>query len=215
MPNSTILNEESREILIYDVITDDDGWVQGVSPRRVKEALDRLGAGPVTVRINSPGGSVFAASAMYALLQERAALVMIDGAALSAASYLATVGDRVVMAAGAMLMIHDPWTIALGDASELRKTADVLDKIKEQLVDAYHLRTGIDEEELAEWMREETWFTPSQALELHFVDEVTEHKRRVESRFDLSRFKHAPKDWPKEPATPHLDRARSRLAACA
>lgn len=225
MPGS-ILNAAAGEILIYDVIVDDGSWGGGVTPKEVKAALDELKGKAVTLRINSPGGSVFAAVAMYSLLQAHGKPVhtRIDGGAFSAASYLALVGETIKIAAGGMVMIHDPWTIALGDAAEFRKTADMLDQISGQLVDAYAKRTGLEADEIAKMMSAETWMTAEEAQQKGFADEIIEHKSRPEdsARWDeprfqraLARFRNSPRGWPVRPAAPRLDAGRNRLAAFA
>lgn len=217
----SILNADTAEILIYDVIMDDGGWGGGVTPKEVKAALDALKDKEVTLRINSPGGSVFAAVTMYALCQAHGKPVhtRIDGGAFSAASYLAMVGETRAISAGGMLMVHDPWTIALGNAADMRKTADLLDQIQAQLVDAYAVRTGLDKEVVASLLQAETWLTAEQAKEKGFVDEVVEHKGRADDRWGqprfrqcLARFRNAPQDWrPPVAKTPLAEAARHRL----
>ncbi|MCW5777455.1 MAG: Clp protease ClpP [Phycisphaeraceae bacterium] len=206
-----ILNADAAEILIYGVIG--DGYYYGeVSAKGVREALDALGSRDVTVRIHSPGGSVDEAMAIYTLLSERNVHVTIDGAAYSSASFIAMAGKTIRMSGSAMMMVHEPWTVAVGDAKAFRKMADVLDTFNEVLVKTYADRTGRTPEEISDLLAAETWLKPEKALELGFVDEVIEN-RKVENHYDLSRFKNAPKDWPKDAATPRLDAAKRRQAA--
>lgn len=213
-----ILNdgENRAEILFYDVIGP-DFYGEGLTAKSVKEALNKVGAKKrVLARINSPGGSVFEASAMYNLLKDHPAGVdvSIDGACFSAASFLAMVGENVSMAANAMMMIHDPWTIALGNAAEMRKTADMLDQVRDLIVDTYAARTTkLSREELVKMMADETWLKPQSCLEHGLIDEVSENKK-VENRYDLSQFqarwKNFPQDWPQQPQTPRLEAAKAR-----
>lgn len=207
-----IWNADKGEILIYDVIGDVYGY--GITAKQVKAAIDEIGAKDLTLRINSPGGSVSEASAMYNLLKEhpKNVAVVIDGAAFSSASFLAQVGHTRTMAANAMMMIHDPWTIALGDAAEMRKTADILDKFKETITGVYVDRSGLDKDEVAMLMTAETWFNADEAKEKGLVDTVSEN-RKVDNSFDLSRlgFKNAPREWPPAPKFPRNDAARVKL----
>lgn len=211
-----IWNAETAEVLIYDVIGDVYGY--GVTAKHVKAALDEIGAKDLILRINSPGGSVSEASAIYNLFKDhpKNVAVMIDGAAFSSASFLAQVGHTRTMAANAMMMIHDPWTIALGDAAEMRKTADILEKFKDTIVGVYADRSGLDRDEVSKLMTAETWFSADEAKEKGLVDTVSAN-RKVDNSFDLSRlgFKNAPKEWPPAARTPRLDAARQKLQSVA
>jgi ATP-dependent Clp protease protease subunit len=217
-----ICNEADGEILLYDVIGA-DYYGPGITAKAVKQALDKLGKKKVTARINSPGGSCTEGAAIYNLLKEHAGGVdvKIDGAAFSIASHIAMVGDKVTMAANAMMMIHDPWTIALGNAAEMRKSADILDKFRDVLVDTYHARTGkhLSKEEIAKLMAAETWLKADEAKAQGFIDEVSENKT-VDNRYNLAAFRaqwrNAPANWPEPPKTPRNDAAERALeAACA
>ena len=159
------------------------------SPR--KSFLDEIGALPdeqrITLRINSPGGSVFDAVAIHNALKRHPAgvTVWIDGIAASAASYIAMAGDEVVMPANAFLMIHDPSGMVLGTADDMRAMAEALDKIKTSLVAGYAAKSGGTDADIAELMRKETWFDAEEAVALGFVDRVAEpgpHRRAVRHR---------------------------------
>jgi len=167
------------EILLYAPIVDSEleaEWWGGVAPEPFVRELRGITAGTIHLRINSPGGSVFGARAMEQALREHKAkvIVHVDGLAASAASFLAMAGDEVVMAKGAMLMIHNAWTIALGNAAELRKTADLLSKIDGTLAQTYADRTGGKVEDIAAQMAEETWFTAEEAVDHGFADAIAE-----------------------------------------
>lgn len=167
------ISAKAAEILIYDVIGTD--WFgEGVNAKKIKAALDEIGAvDDITVRINSPGGDVFDGIAIFNLLKQHGAQihVQVDGYAASAASLIAMAGDLVTMGEGAMMMIHNPWTIAIGDSSAMRKVGDTLDKIGGQFIDIYAARSGMKPDELKALMDAETWFTASEAVANGFADE--------------------------------------------
>lgn len=161
------------EIMIYDPIGQD--WFGGgFTAKRFVEDLERLGdVKDITVRINSPGGEVWDGFAIYNALKNHPAQihVQIDGLAASIASVIAMSGDLVTMGEGAMLMIHDPWSLAMGDSEDMRAVADMLDKVKVGIIDAYHARTGLEHDALAQMMEKETWFTAAEAIANGFADE--------------------------------------------
>jgi ATP-dependent Clp protease protease subunit len=132
----------------------------------------------VTVHINSPGGDVMAGAEIYSALREHSmngegtVTVIVTALAASAASIIAMAGDRILMHPVAYMMIHNPWTIAMGDAKELRKTAKTLDVISEGLVSAYETRTGKDREELKKMLENETWMSAGTCVEEGFADGI-------------------------------------------
>ncbi len=132
------------------------------------------GSGPVIVWINSPGGDCIAASQIYAMLMDYPfdVTVKIDGLAASAASVIAMAGTKVLMAPTAMMMIHNPATMAAGDHNEMQKAIDMLSEVKESIINAYELRTGQDRKTLAKLMESETWMNAKKAVELHFADDI-------------------------------------------
>lgn len=182
-------NSEAAEVLIYDEI-----GAYGVS---AKSFLDELGAIPdasaITLRINSPGGSVFDAVAIYNALKRRSGTVTvsIDGIAASAASYVAMAGGEVVMPENAFLMIHDPSGMVMGSAADMRAMAEALDKIRDSLVTGYSAKSGAAIEAVAALMAKETWLSASEALALGFCDRLAEPVR-IAAHFDLARFGNAP-----------------------
>lgn len=184
-----LANSDAAEVLIYDEI-----GAYGVS---AKSFLDELGAIPdasaVTLRINSPGGSVFDAVAIYNSLKRRSGpvTVTIDGIAASAASYVAMAGGEVVMPDNAFLMIHDPSGMVMGSAADMRAMAAALDKIRDSLVTGYSAKSGADDDTVAALMAKETWLSASEALALGFCDRVAEPVR-IAAHFDLARFGNAP-----------------------
>lgn len=129
-------------------------------------------SGPLTIRVNSPGGLVYQGVAIATHVAQRDCTVIVDGLAASIASVIACAGKRVEIAVGAMMMVHNPWNIAMGDSQELRSTADVLDKIKQSIIDVYERRTGLSRSRLAKMMDDETWLSADEAVELGFADKL-------------------------------------------
>ena len=165
----------SGEILIFGPIVESAWWDDEKSPKMFYDELQALGdITDLHVHINSYGGHVSAGSAIYSLLKQHPAKVTVhvDGFALSAASLIAMAGDEVIMPGNAMMMIHNPWGLSMGDAGALRKEADVLDKMRESMVAAYHAKTGIGRDELIEMLDAETWFTAEEAVEKGFADTI-------------------------------------------
>lgn len=164
----------AAEILIYDSI---GAWLGGVTAAGVAEQLNGMkNESEICVRINSPGGDVFEGTAIYNLLLSHPAKITvdIDGAAMSAASFIAMAGDTVRMAENALMMIHNPWTVAMGEADDFDKTAVLLRTIKENILTTYQARAkDADREELAKLMDETTYLTAAQSKALGFIDEVT------------------------------------------
>lgn len=170
---------ESYELSIYDDIGPD--WAGMIGAKTIKQALKGVSAdAPLFVRINSIGGDCFEGAAIYNQLVRHKGKVTvdIDGAAISAASIIAMAGDEVRIAKNAVLMIHNAWTFAIGNAAELREQADVLDKISTSLASAYS-RTGKDEDEIAEMMAATTWMNADEAVEHGFADAVTPVKGKA------------------------------------
>ena len=177
------------EVMIYDEI-----GAYGVS---AKGFLAELGALPVDaaidLRLNSPGGSVFDAVAIYNALKRHAGdiTVWIDGIAASAASYIAMAGDSIVMPENAFLMIHDPSGLVMGTAEDMRSTAEALDKVKGSLIQGYAAKSGKPDDEIAALMAEETWLDAKDARALGFIDRIAEPVKLAAS-FDVVRFRNAP-----------------------
>lgn len=183
------------EVFIYEQIGE-DYWAEGVTAVDFVNELNALSASEIHLHINSPGGSVFDGVAIHnALLRHPAKVTtFIDGLAASIASVIALAGDRVVMASNALFMIHNPWGGVQGDASEMRKMAEVLDKITITLVNTYEESSSLSRDEILAAMDAETWYTADEALAAGFIDEVSTAIRAAAS-FDLAAFpfRHAPK----------------------
>ena len=177
------------EVLIYDEI-----GAYGVS---AKGFLAELGAlpddAPIDLRLNSPGGSVFDAVAIYNALTRHSGTitVWIDGIAASAASYIAMAGDEIVMPENAFLMIHDPSGIVMGTAADMRDMAGTLDKVAASITRGYAAKSGKPEAQIAALMASETWFDASDALDLGLATRMAEPVR-IAASFDIARFRNAP-----------------------
>jgi ATP-dependent Clp protease, protease subunit len=187
---------EENTIWLYDAIASDEDeamWFGGVSPRDFISALSRT-TGPVTLRINSPGGSVFGAQAMVAAMRDHAYPVTarIDSLAASAASVIAAECAECEMVPGSMMMIHKAWGLAVGNSEDMLATAELLEKIDGQIAAAYARRAG-DDKDWAAMMAAETWFTAEEALGVGLVSRVAdENKQRPANCWDLSAFAKAP-----------------------
>ena len=167
---------EDATIWIYDDVTPD--YWGGVSAKHVLRELDRIGKRKaITVRINSPGGDVVEGQAIYNALRRYSldggeVTTEIDALGASIASYIFQAGDKRKMAENGMQMIHRAWTIALGNAADLRSQADVLDKFDGILADTYAARSGQTREKIDELLAAETWLTSKEAVDLGLADEI-------------------------------------------
>lgn len=165
--------EDEAELLIYGVLGEDEWW-DDVGSKRFAQDMQTLRGKNVKIRINSVGGSVFTGQAIYSTMKQhdKKVTVYIDGLAASAASLVAMAGDEVIMPSNAMIMIHNPWTIGMGESKDFRKLADDLDKIRDSILVTYEEKTGMSREELTDLMDEETWLTAAEAKEYGFADTI-------------------------------------------
>lgn len=168
-----------NEILIYSDIGS-DYFGEGVSAVSVKDQLDQMD-GDIAIRINSPGGDVFDGFAIFNLLAQHKGkkTVYIDGLAASAASVIAMAGDEIIMGENALMMIHDPWTLSLGNSAEMRSTADLLDKIRDSIVATYATKSSIEVGQIADMMAAETWMSASEAIAGGFATSTTQSSNQV------------------------------------
>ncbi len=177
---------DSAEIYIYDIIG--SGWLGGISAENFASDLKALGnVRTIDVRINSDGGDVFDGRTIYSLLAQHKANINIyvDGLAASIASLIAMAGNRIIMADGSMMMIHNAWGLVVGNADEMRKQANLWEMIDQTLVKTYCARTGISAPKCIEMMNEETWMTADEALKNGFADEIVEGKKVAAQVRDL------------------------------
>lgn len=198
--NFKALDENTAELTLYGEISDISWWGDEVTPKQFKEDLDALGdIDTLNVYINSPGGDVFAGQAIYSMLKRHKATinVYVDGLAASIASLIAMAGDKVIMPANAMMMVHNPWTFAFGNANDFRKLADDMDKIRDSMVVAYESRSALTTEEIIELLDAETWLSAEDCLEYGFCDEIEETKEIaacVDTKY-FSMYKNIPESF--------------------
>ena len=188
---------EANTIWLYDVIVGDEieaEWLGGIAPRPFIDALKGM-TGPVHIRINSPGGDVFGANAMAQAMREYNGKITchVDGIAASAASILAISGTETVMAPGSLLMIHNSWTMAVGDRNDLTDTAALLAKVDGMLAEAYARKSGKDAASFSAMMDAETWFTPAEAVAAGLANAVASEPASASAKWDLTVFANAPK----------------------
>ena len=179
-----------RELYLYGTIAE-ESWVDDdLTPEMFREELN-TGEGDITVWINSPGGDCVAAAQIYNMLlsYKGKVTVRIDGIAASAASVIAMAGDRVVMSPVAMLMIHNPSAVAMGDHNEMEKTIAMLAEVKESIINAYERKTNLSRSKLSRLMEAETWMDATKAVELGFADEVMDRGEFVPASFLYSEMK--------------------------
>ena len=166
-------NEETQARILHlnGTIAEESWFDDDVTPQLFKDELN-AGTGDITVWINSPGGDCVAAAQIYNMLTnyKGKVTVKIDGIAASAASVIAMAGNEVYMSPVSMMMIHNPATIAWGDHTEFAKAIEMLDEVKESIINAYVLKTGLSRAKLSHLMDSETWMNANKAVELGFAD---------------------------------------------
>lgn len=184
-----VRNEDGSRTLYFDgVIAEESWWGDEITPKQFKEEL-QSGEGNVTIWLNSPGGDVFAAAQIYNMLMDYPGnvIVKIDGIAASAASVIAMAGGEVYMSPVSMMMIHNPATIAIGDTEEMERAIAMLSEVKESIINAYELKTGLSRSRISHMMDAESWMNAKKAVELGFADDVlfTENEAPP-AEFDMS-----------------------------
>ena len=175
---------------VTDVYIFNDIGTFGVSAQGFVEEIKEYEGKELAIHINSLGGEVFEGMAIYSIIQRRKAktTVYIEGIAASIASVIALAADEVVMSENSLLMIHNAWGGTQGDASDMRKQADVLDKITNEIAEIYVKQTNIPYDEIIRMMSEETWLTAEEAVAMGFVDSISE-PIKVAAKYDVSKFK--------------------------
>ena len=176
---------KAADIYIFDEIGN-----YGITAKQFIADIKNLKGKPINLRINSLGGDVFDGMAMYNVIKRREAktTVYIEGIAASIATIIALGADKVVMAENSLFMIHNAWGGTMGDAKDMRKTAETLEKISGELTDIYSKKTGLSNEVIKEMMNEETWLNSEEAYDLGFVDVVSD-SIKVAAKYDVSKFK--------------------------
>jgi len=174
-------NEDEVELRIEgEIVSDDDAWIYewfgipAASPNAFRTELSSHSGKNINVWIDSWGGDTTAAAGIYNALKEHKGkvTVKIDGKAVSAASVIAMAGDEIKMSPVGLLMIHNPWTVAMGESKDMRHMADVLDEVKQTIIGAYQTQTKKSDERISEMMDNETWMSAKTALAEGFIDEI-------------------------------------------
>ncbi len=168
-----------RTLFLNGTIAEESWFDDDVTPKAIENEL-KSGDGDITVWINSPGGDCVAAAQIYNMLMDYkgSVTVKIDGIAASAASVIAMAGSKVLMSPVSMLMIHNPMTAAYGNSAEMQKAIEMLGSVKDSILNAYEIKTGMSRTKLSHLMDAETWMDANKAMELGFADEIM--KRTVE-----------------------------------
>ena len=182
--------EINNGVDVTDVYLFNDIGTFGVSAQSFVEEIKEYEEKELAIHINSLGGEVFDGMAIYSIIQRRKAktTVYIEGIAASIASVIALAADEVIMSENSLLMIHNAWGGSSGDASEMRKQADVLDKISNEIAEIYVKKTHLPYDEIIRMMGEETWLTAEEAVAMGFVDSISE-PIKVAAKYDVSKFK--------------------------
>lgn len=224
-PRAIELQGDESTIYLYDAIVSDDAsaeWFGGVSAQTLVPQIRAIQGGTLHLRINSPGGDVFAAQAIVQAIRDTGAKVIahIDGYAASAATVIATAADEIEMSDGAMYMIHCAWTVAFGNANDLLASAALLEKVDSVIAGQYAKRSGQSAADIKTLMDAETWFTAQEAVDAGLADRVAEDAPEVTATWDLSAYGKAPaKVAAKAPASKlpetitaeHRERQQQRL----
>lgn len=208
--------DNTVHLYVFDVI--DPWW--GANAADLIKALADAGGRDVKLHINSPGGDVFESLAMAAAVAAYNGKVtaLIEGLAASAATRLALSAAEVHITDGSLFMIHNAWTLAYGNKTELRDTATLLDKIDIGIAGDYQRKTGATAEQVVAWMDAETWFTAEEAKDAGFVDQVLSASQSGNStqanagRWNLSAYANAPKQAPQRPTAAELAAQAQRVA---
>ena len=186
--NRTVTNQETQEqvqertLFLNGTIAEESWFDDDVTPQLFKDEL-MSGSGNITVWINSPGGDCVAAAQIYNMLMDYKGdvTVKIDGIAASAASVIAMAGTKVLVSPVSMLMIHNPMTAAFGNSEEMQKAIEMLGSVKDSIINAYEIKTGLSRAKLSHLMDAETWMDANKAVELGFADEIMQRSTETEN----------------------------------
>ena len=172
-------NTGIRTLYLDGTIADESWFDDDITPAAFRAELF-AGSGPITIWINSPGGDCIAASQIYTMLMDYKddVTVKVDGIAASAASVVAMAGTKVLMAPTALMMIHNPATMAFGDHADMAKAIDMLSEVKESIINAYEIKTGLSHAQLSHMMDDTTWMNAKKAIELGFADDILTDEKR-------------------------------------
>ena len=184
----TVTNQETQEqvqertLFLNGTIAEESWFDDDVTPQLFKDELNS-GSGDITVWINSPGGDCVAAAQIYNMLMDYKGnvTVKIDGIAASAASVIAMAGTKVLVSPVSMLMIHNPMTAAFGNSDEMQRAIEMLGSVKDSIINAYEIKTGLSRAKLSHLMDAETWMDANKAVELGFADEIMQRSTETEN----------------------------------
>lgn len=184
----TVTNQETQEqiqertLFLNGTIAEESWFDDDVTPQLFKNELNS-GSGDVTVWINSPGGDCVEAAQIYNMLMDYkgSVTVKIDGIAASAASVIAMAGTKVLVSPVSMLMIHNPMTAAFGNSDEMQRAIEMLGSVKDSIINAYEIKTGLSRAKLSHLMDAETWMDANKAVELGFADEIIQRSTETEN----------------------------------
>lgn len=213
-PRALVTDGDETTIYVYDAIVSDDAtaeWWGGVSAQSLVPQIRGIKSGTIHLRINSPGGDVFAAQAICQAIRDCGAKVIahIDGYAASAATVIATAADEIRISEGGMYMVHCGWTFAMGNSIEMRATADLLDKVDSTICAQYARKTGMKADAVLVVMQAETWYTAEEAVAAGFIDSISESPK-VKANWDLSAYANAPAPGEPEIANTATEDHRAR-----
>ena len=177
--SQTVTNQETKEqtvertLFLNGTIAEESWFDDDVTPQLFRDELN-AGNGDITVWINSPGGDCVAAAQIYNMLMNYKGnvTIKIDGIAASAASVIAMAGTKVIMSPVSMMMIHNPATVACGDSADMQKAIAMLDEVKESIINAYEIKTGLSRAKLSHLLDAETWMDANSAMEMRFADKI-------------------------------------------
>ena len=174
---------QERTLFLNGTIAEDSWFDDDVTPKLFRDEL-MAGSGDITVWLNSPGGDCVAAAQIYNMLMDYkgSVTVKIDGIAASAASVIAMAGTKVLMSPVSTMMLHNPMTIAYGNSDEMQKAIEMLDSVKDSIINAYEIKTGLSRAKLSHLMDAETWMDANKAVELGFADGILQ---RAEQSSDV------------------------------
>ena len=183
--NRTVTNQETQEqvqertLFLNGTIAENSWFADDVTPKLFRDEL-MAGSGDITVWLHSPGGDCVAAAQIYNMLMDYkgSVTVKIDGIAASAASVIAMAGTKVLMSPVSTMFIHNPMTVALGNSDEMQKAIEMLQEVKESIINAYEIKTGLSRAKLSRLMDAETWMDANKAVELGFADGILQREEQ-------------------------------------
>ncbi|MFJ7662965.1 head maturation protease, ClpP-related [Lysinibacillus sp. NPDC097162] len=185
------INDETVLTIYGDI--GESFWYESTSANDIDSALKEVKTSNITIRLNSPGGDAFDGIAIYNRLKDHQAKVkiIVDGWACSAASIIAMAADELIMKLGAMIMVHEAWTIAIGSKTEMQKTIDMMTKLDESLLDIYMTKAKITRDEMKQFVINETWFTADEAIAIGFATATEDTKDEEADKANAEAYKYS------------------------